>query len=312
MFCSTWRCHGRGVVTSSFLGSPSRLELSCRARARRFSWESGKCWVFLAMWRSSWPFLASRCSTHSVPYFLFNGPLAVDQLSRESPGDSCMTTVMPIGPERRGLLFDLDGVLWDSSRIHEQAFNEICERYGLRPVKYEELAGRPTSSAWRLVLEINEQPPDDGLIRRMTTEKQELARNLLRGRPPLSPEIHVLSSLPGNLSLGLVTGASAETTAIFLEAARVDFDVVVTSESVHSGKPSPEPYETAASHIGLSEADCWVLEDSAQGIESALQAGTHCVHLTPQGAHCTMDHAKLDGCVATIRDFMLVSGGVRE
>lgn len=223
-----------------------------------------------------------------------------------------MTELRAKSQKHLGLLFDLDGVLWDSSRLHEQAFFEIGNRHGLRPVHYDELAGRPTSAAWRMVLEANQRPFDSELVTEMTSEKQELAREWLRADPPLSAEIGYLSALPPELALGLVTGASAQTTSIFLDAAGITFDAVVTGDSVTTGKPSPEPYEVAASQLRLRGSDCWVLEDSEQGLESAVLAGMHCAHLTPEGPLSAgqQQHPMVEGCVSTIRDFILMIDGV--
>ncbi len=223
--------------------------------------------------------------------------------------DPSMTSISADDPGRRGILFDLDGVLWDTSGLHERAFLDVGRRHGLDPVSYDQIAGRPTPSAWRVVLEANERLVDTDLVRTMTTEKQELARQWIQVDPPLCNEVFLLSSLPrGNLSLGLVTGASAETTSIFLGAAGVEFDVVVTGESVSEGKPSPEPYAAAVSQLQLKSRACWVLEDSLQGLESASLASTRCVHLTAEGDACIRDHPEVEGCVDSIRAFLRLAG----
>ena len=56
------------------------------------------------------------------------------------------------------------------------------------------------------------------------------------------------------------------------------FAAVVTGDSVTHGKPHPEPYLTAASHLGLEAGDCLAIEDSTTGVRSAEAAG--CLVLT--------------------------------
>jgi len=60
------------------------------------------------------------------------------------------------------------------------------------------------------------------------------------------------------------------------------FDVVVTGDSVTTGKPHAEPYETAARAIGVATRDCLAVEDSPTGVRSALAAGCVVVAI-PQG-----------------------------
>jgi HAD superfamily hydrolase (TIGR01509 family) len=103
--------------------------------------------------------------------------------------------------------------------------------------------------------------------------------------------------------LGLVTGSSAPTVSIFLEACPTHFDVVISGDSVKVGKPSPDPYLAAATALGLEPDRCWVLEDSAQGLESAAAAGTRTVHLTEDGPACDRHHAPTLDCVSTIDAF---------
>jgi HAD superfamily hydrolase (TIGR01509 family) len=51
------------------------------------------------------------------------------------------------------------------------------------------------------------------------------------------------------------------------------FEVVVTGDQVSNGKPHPEPYETAATALGVAPEDCIAIEDSNTGAESAEAAG---------------------------------------
>jgi beta-phosphoglucomutase-like phosphatase (HAD superfamily) len=58
----------------------------------------------------------------------------------------------------------------------------------------------------------------------------------------------------------------------------------------------------------LDPGRCWVLEDSIQGLESAVSAGALVVHLTARGADCGSQHRPTMGCVATIEAFLGLAG----
>ena len=80
------------------------------------------------------------------------------------------------------------------------------------------------------------------------------------------------------LKLGLVTGASRQrliNTGItpFLNK----FDVLVTGDQLAHGKPSPEPYLLGAQKLNVTPPLCLVVENAPLGIESAKNAGMHCV-----------------------------------
>ncbi|MCK5628820.1 HAD-IA family hydrolase, partial [Candidatus Bathyarchaeota archaeon] len=54
-------------------------------------------------------------------------------------------------------------------------------------------------------------------------------------------------------------------------------DVILTAEDVTKGKPDPQIYLVAAEKLGLPPKDCLVLEDSVNGVKSALAAGMNVV-----------------------------------
>lgn len=216
----------------------------------------------------------------------------------------------PSTPDRRAdetaaVLFDLDGVLWDSSAAHEWAFTTMCRAEGLEPVSYEELAGRTTSQAWEVVLDANGRsaPPED--LDRLTRQKQHMARERLRLAPPLRPDAPLVASLArSGMLVGLVTGSSPQTVELFLAASGLTFDVVVNGGSVPQGKPSPAPYAAAAAHLGVPAEECWALEDSDQGLRSALGAGARAAHLRAGPASCDGGHVPVRRCVGGIAEFV--------
>ena len=53
--------------------------------------------------------------------------------------------------------------------------------------------------------------------------------------------------------------------------------VIVTGDDVTNGKPHPEPFLTAAKRLGVSPNDCFVFEDSSNGIISGYRAGMRCI-----------------------------------
>ena len=59
--------------------------------------------------------------------------------------------------------------------------------------------------------------------------------------------------------------------------------VLVTGDEVQRGKPGPEAFITAAERLGVRPDRCWAIEDSANGVRSALAAGCHVFQLPGLG-----------------------------
>lgn len=63
---------------------------------------------------------------------------------------------------------------------------------------------------------------------------------------------------------------------------RDEFDFVATIQDVDRGKPSPEIYNLLADELGFPHFDILVVEDSASGVEAALNAAMSCVAVTSE------------------------------
>lgn len=208
----------------------------------------------------------------------------------------------------KAVLFDMDGVLWDSSTVHAQAFDEIARCYDVMPTPYEEIAGRSTEAAWHYILDKQGRTASAALVDELSTRKRELAHAALRRCPPLAAGLGAVAGLrDAGFAVGMVTGSSRDTASLLHELLRqrhgYEFDVVIDSSDVIDGKPSPEPYLRAASDLGVAPSQCWVLEDSAAGIASASAAGARVVHMSPSLAIHPHPYP-VSGCASSVRQFV--------
>jgi hypothetical protein len=181
------------------------------------------------------------------------------------------------------VIFDMDGVLWDSSRSHEEAFREAFGEQGfiLPSDFYEMIAGMNTRDAVRLLCDtfLPEEHRSEEICTRLVSRKQELAAVKLAQVQP-DPSVHdVLRSLRlRGVRLALATSASRKTMQLFLRHLPSDsFDVALCSEDVSEAKPSPAMYKEIARRLELPVDRCLVIEDSPAGLRAALEAGTRVI-----------------------------------
>lgn len=187
----------------------------------------------------------------------------------------------------RALLFDLDGTLADTDRLHERAWLEVLLPYGIRgdhAFYQRHISGHlnPEIVA-RLLPHLS---ADEG--RALIEAKERRFRELARG----------LEALPGldelwqwargrGLAQALVTNAPRPNVELVLRTLGVEFDLIVLAEELAAGKPDPLPYRTALERLGLEAAEALAFEDSPSGVRSAVGAGIRTIGLTtghdPQG-----------------------------
>lgn len=173
----------------------------------------------------------------------------------------------------QALLFDLDGVLADTTALVEATWAEWAESRELDPGLAARVHGRPTAEI------IDDVAP--GLD--PTEEAREIERSQEAQIPSVSPvegAFALVASLPTGSWAVVTSGTRAQAAARLAAIGLEPPEVVITSEDVASGKPDPEPYLAAATRLGLAPEGCVVFEDAPAGIESGRAAGMTTVGLT--------------------------------
>jgi sugar-phosphatase len=165
------------------------------------------------------------------------------------------------------LLFDLDGVLIDSTSCITRHWGAWAARHGLDLAAVMQAAhGIRTVETMRLVA-----PHLDLEAEAARFTAGEIADTdgavVIEGAPEL------LAGLPED-SWAVVTSGSAELAIARLRRAGLPVPfTLVTAGDVQRGKPAPDPYLLGAERLGLPVDNCVAVEDSPAGIQSARAAG---------------------------------------
>jgi HAD superfamily hydrolase (TIGR01509 family) len=176
------------------------------------------------------------------------------------------------------VVFDLDGVLVDTSACHAWAFNQLWRLCGIDGPAYGDgVAGRTTLD---VVLEHTAHlQPSEGQVTEWVAFKQARVLECFERRdidfPDVLPVLRALRE--GGVDMAVATGASRARTTVILERLGVDtwFRSIVTADDVRAGKPDPETYAAAIERARAEPSRTGVVEDSPSGVESALAAGAH-------------------------------------
>ena len=198
---------------------------------------------------------------------------------------------------QRAVLFDMDGVVIDNLPYHVDAWLLYCERHCIhltREIFYKDLNGLNSKDTfeWLLKREITREE-----IIEMEEEKEEIYRGFYK--PFLSPApglMDFLALLKANgIKTALGTSAGPGNIDFILDGLgiRAEFDAVIGGAEVTKGKPDPEIYLRAAGLVHVSPEDCWVIEDSLQGIEAGLSAGMKVVGMTTSHSSQELSHTHI-------------------
>ncbi len=176
-----------------------------------------------------------------------------------------------------GIIFDMDGVLINSTPFHKLAIHQFCAKYN-KNLSEEELRkyiwGR-TNREW--IGHLFENKITDAQIQQYAEEKENLFRNLYEKD---IVELKGLTSFLTHLCLehtaiAIGTSAPAANVQFVFKKTGIGhfFDAVLDETFVTEGKPNPEIYLKAAKVLNFDPKNCIVFEDSLSGIEAGQRAG---------------------------------------
>jgi HAD superfamily hydrolase (TIGR01509 family) len=176
----------------------------------------------------------------------------------------------------KALLFDMDGVLVDSTLIHAEAFQQVLRGVDIDDFAYAPYAGMRTRDVISDVLLKHGRAPRENEIARLSAAKTDLAAQQMKALNPLFPHaLEVLERLSARFPLALVSSGSELSVRGFVDTNELGrtFQAVVHGGEVTNAKPAPDAYQEAARRLGLGCPDCLVLEDADSGEAAARAAG---------------------------------------
>jgi beta-phosphoglucomutase-like phosphatase (HAD superfamily) len=177
------------------------------------------------------------------------------------------------------VVFDFDGVLADTERLHFDAFQDVFARRGWT-LTSAEYYGRYLGHGDEAL--IHAFAGDRGLAipasdaARMLEEKSVAFRRRMAAGNVLYPGAgSCIGRLAPIFALAIASGALRDEITDILDAndLRPAFQAIVAIEDVMRGKPDPEPFRLAASRLGVPPAQCLAVEDSRWGLAAAQAAG---------------------------------------
>lgn len=181
--------------------------------------------------------------------------------------------------EIKGVIFDMDGLLFDSEAIYYQAQQMAADNHGIPFDKdlYREYIGVADEEAW---VSMHERFAEHGkeTVQKFIDDSWKDAHQTFRsGEVDLKPGVRELLQFLDEQGIPKVVASSnvRPIIEVLLEHAgiRDQFQVIVSAEDVTLAKPDPEIFNIAREHLGTAAEETLVLEDAQHGVMAAVSAG---------------------------------------
>jgi beta-phosphoglucomutase family hydrolase len=175
------------------------------------------------------------------------------------------------------LLFDMDGVLIESTGMHTRAWEEYLARHGIPSAGVmEKMLGKRNDEIVRVLW--GPAISEDEAYRH-GADKEQLYREMMA--PVFEQHVvpgvveFVREASRKGVPCALATNAEPANVDFVLDRTglRECFLAIVDGHQVHRPKPDPEVYLTAASRLGVAPENCVIFEDSPGGLQAARAAG---------------------------------------
>ena len=175
------------------------------------------------------------------------------------------------------VIFDMDGVMFDTERLASQIWLQILDKYHLEPKKefLDGIKGRNIADSKMIFDSIYGSKID--FLELKELRNKMLERTLrLEGVPIKKGLVECLAFLKNKKKIIAIASSSSKQMILdnLNDTNLVSyFDLIVSGEDFKQSKPNPEIFLNVATHFDLKPNECLVIEDSKAGVEAALNAG---------------------------------------
>ncbi len=207
----------------------------------------------------------------------------------------------------RGVLFDLDGVLVDSTPAVARVWAWWAREHGFGDPDevVRQAHGRPSIATIRELL-----PNADHEAENREVERREIADT--DGVIPLPGALELLQTIPRE-KWAIVTSCTRRLAEVRIAAAGLPKPKhMVTSTDITNGKPHPEPYLKGAQILGAPGSECVVIEDAPAGIRAGKAAGSHVIALRTTASDAELRDAGADWIVKDCAELFVNPGAAGE
>lgn len=206
----------------------------------------------------------------------------------------------------RGIIFDMDGVIADSESLHFQAEQEIFNEHNIELNKEEhmKLMGLTENDFWQH-LKCNHGLKEELDI--LIQKKSEKYFKLLKNIKPRDNVVETINILSKKYKLALASSSPLDQINFILNKFKIKhlFSSIISGETIERSKPAPDIFLESAAKLGIPNKDCFVVEDSINGVIAANRAGIKVIAF-PHDLCEGLDYSNADFIIKDFKEILTI------
>jgi len=178
------------------------------------------------------------------------------------------------------VIFDMDGVIFDSEQACLACWREVGEKYGIREIEevFTRCIGTNKNQTREIVETAYAKAFGSGIADRLLADSSVLFhQNYDDGRLPVKPGVREILEYLKEHDIRTAVASSTRKAVVEKELDEAGFltyfDKIIGGDAVKISKPNPEIYLLACEELAVNPAETFAIEDSYNGIRSAYAAG---------------------------------------
>jgi beta-phosphoglucomutase len=186
----------------------------------------------------------------------------------------------------RAIVFDFDGVLADTERLHLVALQDTLTTRGWTLTEadyFQFFLGFDDRGCFTEFARREGVALDDHTLQTLLEAKEQRYASLADAGQVLYPTARAcIERLADHFPLAIASGSLRGEIEWILDRndLRSFFPVIVGADDVAEGKPAPDSYRRAVDLLGVAGPEALAIEDSPWGLQSARGAGLHTIGIT--------------------------------
>ena len=198
----------------------------------------------------------------------------------------------------------MDGVLIDSEPLHKRAKELAFREFGIELPEsvYDSYKGRPDRTMLPEILNARGWPAEK--IQELSQRKRQIYEEFEHELQAVDGGVEFVRWAASRYRIALATSATARNREATLRLLGIGelFHAVVDASGHQRPKPDPEVFLIAMEKLQLRAGDCWIIEDSVNGLRAAKAAGCFAVAITTTFDPKTLSLAGADTVVSSFRE----------